>query len=99
MARSFLRRQQAQPFQLVISNGLYGWPLSFRHLDILMIQIYHLTMAGLSRNGLIFRGDRLTTLTVAAFFDRLARHEREYGCRTLRASTTHWSSSIPSDLP
>ena len=71
-ARSFLRVHRTRPFQLVICNGLYGWPLAFAHLDIPAVQVYHFTMAGLARHALSLPGDRLTTGTVSAFFDRLA---------------------------
>ena len=71
-ARSFLRVHRNRPFQLVICNGLYGWPLAFTHLDIPAVQVYHFTMAGLARHALSLPGDRLTTGTVSAFFDRLA---------------------------
>ncbi len=72
VARSFLKEHRTKPFQLAISNGLYGWPLSLRHLDIPLVQVYHFTMAGLARHALPLRGDRLTTGTISAFFDRLA---------------------------
>ena len=72
VARAFLRHHRRNPFQLAICNGLYGWPLSFSHLGISLVEVYHFTMAGLARHALPLRGDRLTTGTVAAFFDRLA---------------------------
>lgn len=71
-ARHFRECHRKSPFQLAICNGLYGWPLSFGHLDIPAIQVYHFTMAGLSRHALPLRGDRVTTGIVSAFFDRLA---------------------------
>lgn len=72
VARSLAERSRTQRFKLVISNGIFGWPLSFWHPDIPMVQVYHLTMAGLAGQALELRGDRLTTGKVAAFFDRLA---------------------------
>ncbi len=74
VARAFLRHHRRNPFQLAICNGLYGWPLSFSHLGIPLVEVYHFTMAGLARHALPLRGDRVTTGTVAAFFDRLAGH-------------------------
>lgn len=71
-ARSLLKRHNTHPFQLVISNGLFGWPLSLWKLEIPMVQVYHLTMAGLAKQALVSRGDRLTTGIVSSFFDRLA---------------------------
>ncbi len=71
-ARSFLKIHRTRPFQLVICNGLYGWPLSIRRLDIPAVQVYHFTMAGLARHALHLRGDKVTTGTVSAFFDWLA---------------------------
>lgn len=77
VARSFLKRHRVHPFQLIISNGLYGWPLLIGHLDVPMVQVYHFTMAGLARQALLLRGDRLTTGMVSAFFDRLAGHGKQ----------------------
>lgn len=71
-ARAFLEHQREDPFDLVIANGVYGWPLSFARVETPVIQVYHFTMAGLARNSLQLRGDRLTTGVVTAFFDRLA---------------------------
>ncbi|MFQ5790959.1 MAG: glycosyltransferase family 4 protein [Acidobacteriota bacterium] len=72
VARAFLRHHRVNPFQLAICNGLYGWPLTFGHLGIPLVEVYHFTMAGLARQALPLRGDRFTTGTVAAFFDGLA---------------------------
>ncbi len=74
VARSFLRRHKKRPFHLVISNGLCGWPLCHWNLDIPMVQVYHITLAGLARQALDTRGDKLTTGKVSAFFDKLAGH-------------------------
>ncbi len=72
VARSFLSIHRERPFDLVISNGLCGWPLWFWDLDVPMVQVYHITLAGLARQALDTRGDRITTGKVSAFFDRLA---------------------------
>lgn len=72
VANSFLNRHRTEPFDLVISNGLCGWPLSVRRLRVPMVQVYHFTMAGLARRALSLRGAQLTTGTVGAFFDGLA---------------------------
>ena len=76
VARSFLGRHRERPFQLVICNGAYGWPLSFGQLDIPAVQVYHATMAGLARSALLLRGERVTTGTVTAFFDRLSGRDK-----------------------
>jgi len=70
--RDLLRRHRHEPFDLVLSNGVYGWPLALRRIDVPRIQVYHFTMAGLARQALTLRGDRLTTGHVTAMFDRLA---------------------------
>ncbi len=72
VTRSFLRRHETRPFDVVITNGLSGWPLSFWPVGIPMVQVYHFTMAGLAQNALSLRGDRFTTGKVTAFFDRTA---------------------------
>ena len=72
VTRAFLKSHRTRPFQLAISNGLYGWPLSFGQVDIPLVQVYHLTMAGFAQQALPLRGDRFTTGTVSAFFERLA---------------------------
>lgn len=71
VANSFMRRHRADPYQLVVSNGLCGWPLTPGSLEIPIVQVYHFTMAGLAK-ALASRGDRFATRTVSAFFDRLA---------------------------
>ena len=72
VARSFTQAHRANPFRLVITNGIYGWPLAIRRMNVPAIQVYHFTMAGLARQALVTRGDRLATGRVSAFFDRLA---------------------------
>lgn len=69
VAQRFRERHREDPFALVISNGLSGWPLSLQSVDIPMVQVYHFTLAGFARQALDHRGDRLTTRTVSAFFD------------------------------
>ncbi len=71
-ARDLLRRHRHEPFDLVMSNGVYGWPLGLRRMNVPRIQVYHFTLAGFARQALSERGDRLTTGHVTAFFDRLA---------------------------
>lgn len=70
--RALHRRHRELPFELVISNGVAGWPLAFAKLGVPAVQVYHLTMAGLAQQALLHRGDRLTTGHVTGFFDRLA---------------------------
>ena len=71
-ARVLVRRHREEPFQLIICNGVHGWPPSLTRLGVPLVQVYHLTMAGLARDALPIRGDRLTTGRVTGFFDRLA---------------------------
>lgn len=70
--RAFLRRHRESPFDLVIANGVAGWPLTFARLSIPAVQVYHLTWAGLARQALLLPGDRVTTGWVTAGFDRIA---------------------------
>lgn len=71
-ARALLRRHREAPFDLVISNGVAGWPLTLARLPVPAVQVYHLTVAGLARQALGLRGDRITTGHVTALFDRIA---------------------------
>ncbi|MEE9600635.1 MAG: glycosyltransferase family 4 protein [Thermoplasmata archaeon] len=72
VTRSFLRRHKTRPFDIVVANGLYGWPLSIWPTRIPMVLVYHFTMAGLAQNALHLRGDQFTTGRVTALFDRIA---------------------------
>lgn len=72
VAQRFRRSHREEPFALVLSNGLSGWPLTLQMVDIPMVQVYHFTLAGFARQALNHRGDRLTTRTISAFFDGLA---------------------------
>ena len=71
-ARALLRRHWEEPFDVVLSNGVYGWPLTIARPRVPMVQVYHFTMAGLARRALALRGDRLTTRHVTGLFDRIA---------------------------
>src|SRR3989304_1618117 len=51
VARSFTQAHRANPFRLVITNGIYGWPLAIRRMNVPAIQVYPFTMAGLARQG------------------------------------------------
>lgn len=70
-ARAFREAHRGRPFDLVISNGLCGWPLAFAGFEGPAVQVYHFTFAGLAQKALP-RGDRLTTGRITGFFDRLA---------------------------
>ena len=70
--RAFRERHREHPFRLVISNGLYGWPLFLGRIAVPKVQVYHYTPEGFARKAIPLRGDRLTTRTVTAFFDRMA---------------------------
>ena len=71
-ARALLRRHREEPFEIILSNGVYGWPLTLARPDVPLIQVYHFTMAGLARRALSHRGDRLTARHVVSLFDRIA---------------------------
>ena len=71
-ARALLRRHREEPFDAIVSNGVYGWPLTVARPKVPMIQVYHFTMAGLARRALSLRGDRITTGHVTGLFDRIA---------------------------
>lgn len=71
-ARVLLRRHREEPFDVIVSNGIYGWPLTLAKPGVPLIQVYHFTMAGLARHALALRGDRWTTGHITAFFDRIA---------------------------
>src|SRR3989442_433915 len=45
-ARVLVRRHREEPFQLIICNGVHGWPPSLTRLGVPLVQVYHLTMAG-----------------------------------------------------
>lgn len=69
-ARAFLRVHNENPFDLVITNGLFGWPLRLDRPDIPMIQVYHFTLAGFAQAALRLRADALTTARIGGWFDR-----------------------------
>ena len=71
-ARALLRRHRADPFDVILSNGLYGWPLTLANPGVPLVQVYHNTMAGFARHALPASGDRFTTGHVMALFDRIA---------------------------
>jgi len=71
-ARALLRRHHEEPFEIILSNGLYGWPLTLARPDVPLIQVYHFTIAGLARRALSHRGDRVTARLVVGLFDRIA---------------------------
>lgn len=72
VAQDFLREHRANPFDLSICNGLYGWPTTLLPVGIPSIQVYHFTMAGLAEKGLPLRGDRFVTRFASGFFDAIA---------------------------
>ncbi len=71
-ARAFRQAQREQRFDLVISNGLCGWPLALGPVESPMVQVYHFTLAGFARKALRRRSDRFTTGSIEGFFDRLS---------------------------
>jgi glycosyltransferase involved in cell wall biosynthesis len=71
-ARVLGRRHEEKPFDIILSNGVYGWPPSLAKLGVPLIQVYHATMAGFAEHALSRRSDRLATGQVMALFDRLA---------------------------
>jgi glycosyltransferase involved in cell wall biosynthesis len=71
-ARAFREAYRREPYDVVIANGLCGWPLSLSPVTSPTVQVYHFTLAGLARSALPIRSDRLTTGRVGGFFDCLA---------------------------
>ena len=71
-ARTLLRRHREEPFDLIVSNGLYGWPLTLARPVAPLVEVYHCTMAGFAQNVLTLRSERLAQGHVMAFFDRMA---------------------------
>lgn len=69
-AHAFLQAHDERPYDLVIANGLFGWPLRLGRPHVPMIQVYHFTMAGLAQSALPLRSERLTTARIASWFDR-----------------------------
>jgi glycosyltransferase involved in cell wall biosynthesis len=71
-ARTLLRRHREEPFDLILSNGLYGWPLTLARPDVPLVQVYHCTMAAFANHVLTLRSERLAAGHVMALFDRFA---------------------------
>lgn len=71
-ARAMRKGWRREPYDLVISNGLSGWPLALAPVACPMVEVYHITLAGFARQALQRRGDRFTTGRVGGFFDWLA---------------------------
>jgi len=71
-ARILLRRHREEPFDLILSNGLYGWPLTIARPGVPLVEVYHCTMAGFANHVLNLRSERLAQGHVMALFDRLA---------------------------
>ena len=71
-ARALLRRHRAEPFDLILSNGLFGWPLTLARPGVPLVEVYHCTMAGFANHVLSLRSERFAQGRVMAFFDRMA---------------------------
>ena len=71
-ARALREAHRREPFDVIVSNGLCGWPLTLAPLPVPMVQVYHFTLAGLACQALRRRGDRFTTRRIGGFFDRMA---------------------------
>src|SRR5437867_7311897 len=71
-ARSLLRSHREDPFDVILSNGIYGWPLTLARPGVPLLQVYHRTLAGFARHTLSRRIERLAQAHVMAHFDRLA---------------------------
>lgn len=72
LSRNFLERHRREPFDLILSNGITGWPLSLAALPTPQVQVYHFTLAGLARSALPLASDRAITGRVGGWFDRAA---------------------------
>lgn len=72
LSQRFLDRQARDPFDLILANGLTGWPLAFAEVDVPQVEVYHFTLAGLARRALPLAADRLVTGRVGGWFDRTA---------------------------
>jgi len=70
--RALLRRHRDEPFDLILSNGLYGWPLTVARPGVPLVQVYHCTMAAFANHVLTLRSERLAAGHVMALFDRFA---------------------------
>jgi glycosyltransferase involved in cell wall biosynthesis len=77
VARRFFEEHHRHPYQLVICNGLYGWPLSAFPPAIPTIQVYHYTLVGLARKGIAERGVRAHMEHVDGAFDRFAAQRKQ----------------------
>src|SRR2546429_6710316 len=71
-ARVLVRRHREEPFQLIICNGVHGWPPSLTRLGVPLVQGYPLTMPGLGGGARPMPWDRLPTGRVTGFFYRVA---------------------------
>ena len=71
-ARALRNAWRANPYDLVVCNGLCGWPLTLAPVPAPTVEVYHFTLAGLARKALSLRGDRFTTGRIGGVFDRLA---------------------------
>ncbi|HYM39212.1 MAG TPA: glycosyltransferase family 4 protein [Thermoplasmata archaeon] len=103
-ARTLRHTWRTEPYELVISNGLCGWPLALAPVPSPMVEIYHITLAGFARKALQRRSDRFTTERVGGFFDRLAGAGKTVVCvsesvrREVSALYGHRSSVLPNGV-
>jgi glycosyltransferase involved in cell wall biosynthesis len=103
-ARALRKVWRREPYDVVISNGLCGWPLALAPVGSPMVEVYHITLAGFARKALRRRSDRFTTGRVAGFFDKLAGSGKRVVCvsesvrREVSALYGHPSSVLPNGV-
>ena len=103
-ARALREAWRTEPYDLVISNGLSGWPLALAPVPSPIVEVYHFTHAGLAEKALRRRSDRITTGRVEGFFDRLAGSRKHVVCvsesvrREVAALYGHRSIVLPNGV-
>lgn len=103
-ARALRETWRTEPYEVVISNGLCGWPLALAPVGSPMVEVYHITLTGFARKALRRPSDRFTTGRVAEFFDRLAGSGKRVVCvsesvrREVSTLYGHPSSVLPNGV-
>ncbi|WP_176694423.1 glycosyltransferase family 4 protein [Paraliobacillus sp. PM-2] len=77
VGREFIKAHKKNKYDLVISNGMFGWYLYFKKVDAVLVNIYHGNYVGYLKANMNINIKKAIVFSIKGFFERISGYKKQ----------------------